>query len=305
MTILTAGSKNKGKGNYKNLDFTYICINKINHMKFSKFILTLGIATSTLNMFGWGQKGHDVTVFIAENHLTPDSYEKITELLDGKSMVYWANWLDNASHTPEYAYSKTWHYKNIDDGIKYEEAPLHPDGDIIRAIYDQVEILQNPVTSKEDKQLALKILVHVMGDLHQPMHMGHASDLGGNRWTVNYFGRDSNLHSVWDSSVPESAHKWTYTEWNNQINRPSAEEIVTILENGTPEKWGKETFEICKEVYAKTPQGTKISYDYVSEWTPVVENQFLKGGIRLADVLNSIFDADYTPQNKFISSQAN
>ena len=260
----------------------------------------LCLAFSSISAFGWGQKGHDVTVYIAENHLTPTAYAAISELLDGKSMVYWANWLDNASHTPEYAYSKTWHYKNIDDGMNYEEAPLHPDGDIVRAIYEQVDIIKNPGTSKEDKQLGLKILVHLMGDLHQPMHMGHASDLGGNRWNVSYFGRESNLHSVWDSSVPESAHKWTYSEWNDQINRSTPAETALILLEGKPEKWGQETFEICKDIYAKTPQGTKISYDYVSEWTPVVENQFLKGGLRLADVLNSIFDEEYKPVNVFV-----
>ena len=266
-------------------------------MKLNRTILTFCLSIGSLSAFGWGQKGHDVTVFIAENHLTPTAYENITDLLDGKSMVYWANWMDNASHTPEYAYSKTWHYKNIDDGYDYEEAPLHPDGDIVRAIRDQIAILQNPDTSREEKQLALKILVHVMGDLHQPMHMGHASDLGGNRWNVKYFGRDSNLHSVWDSSIPESAHKWTYTEWNNQINRPTQDEIDFILEDGTPEKWGEETFQVCRLVYANTPEGTNISYDYISDWTPIVEQQFLKGGIRLADILNSIFDPDYTGKN--------
>ena len=272
-------------------------------MKITKAILSIGMAITGLSAFAWGQKGHDVTVYIAENNLTPTSYAKITDLLDGKSMVYWANWLDNASHTPEYAYSKTWHYKNIDAGIDYDDAPLHPDGDIVRAIYQQVEILKNPGVSKEEHQLALKILVHLMGDLHQPMHIGHASDLGGNKWIVNYFGRDSNLHSVWDSSVPEAAHKWTYTEWNNQINRATPEETALILESGSPEKWGKETFAICQEVYNKTPEGTKISYDYIGEWTPVVENQLLKGGLRLADVLNSIFDPEYQGVNTFVNIQ--
>lgn len=269
-------------------------------MKINKTLFTFLLSLGSLSAFGWGQKGHDVTVFIAENNLTPATLEKVTELLDGKSMVYWANWLDNASHTPEYAYSKTWHYKNIDDGFEYVEAPLHKDGDIVRAIHKQVEILKNPQASKEDQQLALKILVHLMGDIHQPMHMGHASDLGGNRWPVKYFGRDSNLHSVWDSSVPESAHKWTYTEWNNQINRATPEQKLEILADGTPEKWGEETFDICKSVYILTPQGTDISYDYISLWTPVVEDQLLKGGLRLADVLNSIYDPDYQEVNTFV-----
>ena len=281
---------------------------KFEHQKFKimkkiKTFLTIGLALGSLSAFGWGQKGHDVTVYIAENNLTPKALEKITELLDGKSMVYWANWLDNASHTPEYAYSKTWHYKNIDSGVEFEEAPLHPDGDIIRAIYAQIPVLQNEEASKEEQQLAMKILIHLMGDIHQPMHMGHASDLGGNRWIVNYFGRDNNLHSVWDSSVPESAHKWTYTEWNNQINRATQQEKDEILANGTPELWGEETYDICKAVYALTPEGTKISYDYVSQWAPVVENQFLKGGLRLADLLNSIYDPDYIGQNKVVKKQ--
>lgn len=270
-------------------------------MRLNKSILTVALALGSLSAFGWGQKGHDVTAYIAENHLTPTTLEAVTELLDGKSIVYWANWLDNASHTPEYAYSKTWHYKNIDDDIDFEKAPLHKDGDVVRAIYKQVEVLQNPNSSRDDQQLALKILVHLMGDLHQPMHLGHASDLGGNRWTVNYFGRDNNLHSVWDSSIPESAHKWTYTEWNNQINRATPEEESLILFEGNPENWGKETFDICKSVYAQTPQGTKISYDYVANWTPIIEAQFLKGGLRLADVLNSIFDSSYQQANTFVN----
>ena len=262
-----------------------------------KHIGLMSLGFISLQAFGWGQKGHDTTAFIAENHLTPITAATVEEILDGKSIVYYANWLDNASHTPEYAYSKTWHYKNIDDGVAFEEAPLHEDGDVVRAVYGQIDVLRDPESSKEDKQLALKILVHVMGDMHQPMHMGHASDLGGNRWTVNYFGRDNNLHSVWDSSVPESAHKWTYTEWQNQIDRANEEETNSILAEGSPEKWAMETFMICKDVYDKTPEGTKISYDYVAEWTPVVEQQFLKGGLRLADLLNSIFDPYYTPHN--------
>ena len=266
------------------------------------FCASVLLAITTISAYPWGQKGHDTTAFIAENHLTEKTKKEISNLLDGKSIVYYANWLDNASHTPEYAYTKTWHYKNIDDGVEYEEAPLLETGDVVRAIYEQTDILQNPDASKEEKQLALKILVHVMGDLHQPMHMGHASDLGGNRWTVNYFGRDTNLHSIWDSTVPEAAHKWTYTEWQNQIDRASDEEETFIIADGNPDKWGKETFEICRSVYLLTPPDTNISYDYVAMWTPTIEEQFLRGGLRLADVLNSIFDPAYNAQNTFVKS---
>ncbi len=250
--------------------------------------------------FGWGQKGHDTVAFIAENHLTPTAKAAVDSLLDGKSIVYWANWLDNASHTPEYAYSKTWHYKNIDADMTFEEAPEIKEGNIVQAIEEQVAVLADPAADREKKQLALKMVVHLVGDIHQPMHMGHASDRGGNSWHVKYFNRDNNLHSVWDSSLPESAHKWSYTEWQQQIDRVLPEEEYGILLGGTPASWGKETFEICSEIYDKTPQDTNISYDYIAEWTPTIERQFLKGGLRLADVLNDIFDPQYVGVNGFV-----
>lgn len=256
------------------------------------------LSFTSLFAYGWGQKGHDVTAYIAETHLTPISKAVINELLDGKSIVYYSNWLDNASHTSDYAYTKTWHYKNIDGDQTFEEARLLDTGDVVSAIYDQLAILKDSYSSKEERQLALKIIVHLLGDIHQPMHLGHASDLGGNKHRIKYFGKDNNLHSVWDSSIPESAHKWNYTEWQQQIDRLSDDKENEIVYNGTPEKWAKETHLIAKEIYNKTPVDTNISYDYIAEWTPVVEEQFLKGGLRLADLLNSVFDPYYYSKNK-------
>lgn len=170
-------------------------------------LISILMSMAAVSVFGWGQKGHDVTACIAEKHLTPAAKTAVDSLLEGKSMIYWSNWLDNASHTKPYAYTKTWHYKNIDEGERYEEAQANPAGDAVTAIKAQIETLSGGKASFEDSQLAMKILVHVVGDLHQPLHMGHATDLGGNRVRVKYFGRDNNLHSVWDSSIPESAHK--------------------------------------------------------------------------------------------------
>lgn len=238
--------------------------------------------------YAWGQKGHDVTCAIAQKHLTKKARKQISEILDGKSIVYWANWMDNASHTPEYKYTSTWHYKNVDADETYESAALNENGDVVRAINAQIEALKSGELSKEEQATALKFLVHLMGDLHCPMHLGHKSDIGGNRWQVRYFGDGRNLHSVWDSGVIESAHKWTYSEWVEQIDTYSKKENSSITE-GTPETWGKETYEIAKKIYEETPVGSKLSYDYVSRWTETVETQLLRAGLRLAAVLNNIF----------------
>ena len=246
----------------------------------------------SLAAFGWGQKGHDTVIYIAENHLTDATKAAVDSLCDGKSPVYWANWLDNASHTPEYAYTKTWHYKNVDADRTYDDMPANPAGDAIGAIKQQIEILSNPATTKPEAQLALKILIHVVGDMHQPMHMGHATDLGGNRTKVKFFGRDTNLHSIWDSNLVESAHKWSYTEWQQQLDRLSPEEEVLVVQ-GTVDDWGRETIEITRDVYNFFQPGLNVSYDQVAYWAPTIEQQLLRGGLRLAHVLNTIYDPSY------------
>lgn len=257
-----------------------------------RILLNIIMLTSVLSAMPWSQKGHDVVANIAQRHLTPATAAAVDSLLDGKSMVYWANWLDNASHTPDYAYTKTWHYKNVDEGVRYEEAQANPSGDAVTAVKQQIELLSNPSTPGADPTLALKILIHVTGDMHQPIHMGHATDLGGNRVKVKYFGRDTNLHSVWDGSLVESAHKWSYTEWSDQIDRVSKEQEAAIVD-GSIDDWAKQTLVLATQVYRSTPEGTNLSYDQVAAATPVIEQQLLNGGLRLAHLLNLIFDPDY------------
>ena len=132
------------------------------------------------------------------------------------------------------------------------------------------------------------MLIHLVGDMHCPMHLGRLSDLGGNRRPVRFFNRETNLHSVWDTNLPEAAHNWSYTEWKEQIDRLTDEEKAGITA-GEPADWAKETHETCKEIYASSPEGTKIEYDYIFKYTPVIEKQFLRGGHRLARLLNEIY----------------
>lgn len=253
--------------------------------RFWLFVLCAGSLQTAL---GWGQKGHDVTAYIAECNLTPEAAQEIDRVLDGHSPVYYANWLDSASHTPEYAYTRTWHYANIDEGYTYDTMPKEPAGDVVTAVNDLVAELKSKELSAEKEAEALKMLIHLVGDMHCPMHLGRLSDLGGNRRPVRFFNRETNLHSVWDTNLPEAAHNWSYTEWKEQIDRLTDEEKAGITA-GEPADWAKETHEICKEIYASSPEGTKIEYDYIFKYTPVIEKQFLRGGHRLARLLNEIY----------------
>lgn len=254
-----------------------------------KIILTLlAAAFIVADCLAWGQVGHDTTCSIAEQHLSKKAKKQITKVLDGKSIVYWSNWLDNACHHPEYAYASTWHYKNIAEGQNYEDVPPFEKGDIITALNEQIGRLKSHNLTKEEEALAIKMVIHFMGDLHQPMHFGQLVDLGGNKRKVKFFGQDTNLHHVWDEELVEKGHKWTYDEWTYQLDRLSKNEVKQIC-MGEIDDWGHETFLITKKVYETAPEGTKISYDYIAEWTPVVEQQLIRGGVRLAYILNEIY----------------
>lgn len=274
-----------------------------------QLFVTIAAFTVAMSSMAWGQKGHDTTCAIAQQHLTPAAAQRIAQIFDGKSIVYWSNWFDNAVHTPEYEYAKTWHYKNIDADQQYADVPPFETGDVVSALTELRQRLeafegtanvacdaasltaQHPI----DEATALKMFVHLMGDLHQPMHMGRATDLGGNRVTVKYFGREANLHGIWDTNLVESAHAWSHSEWVEEIDRPAAcspeenearrQEVVA----GDFNTWGEETYALARAVYDDTPQDTRVSYDYVAKWTPVIEQQFLRGGLRLAQQLNEIF----------------
>lgn len=250
-------------------------------------ILFAGVLLSG-SAFGWGQKGHDLTAYIAECHLTPKAAKQVDRVLNGHSPVYYANWLDIASHTPEYLYTRTWHYLNIDEGKTLETMQRNPDGDVLTAVTMLYEKLRKGGLTPEEETLSLKMLIHLVGDMHCPMHTGRLSDLGGNKRPVKMFGRPTSLHSAWDTAIVESAHKWSYTEWQTQIDRLNKKQAAEI-QAGEPQDWLLETHEICKEIYESSPEGTNISYDYVDKYTPVIEQQFLRGGYRLARLLNEIY----------------
>lgn len=251
------------------------------------FFLTCCLWT-VFQAFGWGQKGHDVTAYIAECHLTPEAAERIDKLLGGRSLVYYANWMDIASYTPQYAYTRTWHYLNIDEGETYESMEKHPDGDILTAVTLLVDKLRGGGLEATEEAAALKMLVHLLGDMHCPLHTGRRTDTGGNLVPVKVFGTETNLHSAWDTAIPEAAHRWSYSEWQREIDRLSDDEAVLIVA-GEPRDWIGETHALCCEVYRTTPAGTEISYDYIDRATPVIERQLLKGGYRLARLLNEIY----------------
>ena len=236
----------------------------------------------------WGQNGHRATGEIAESHLTKKARKQIENILNGKSLALVSTYADEIKSDSRFKEFGPWHYVNLPSGeTKYTEQNAAPEGDLLKAIRKSVAILKDKSTSAEDREFYLKMLVHFIGDLHQPLHAGRGEDKGGNDIQVRWFNDGTNLHSVWDSKMIES-YDMSYTELAANTEDLSEAEKKKIA-SGSFEEWMYESKALALKIYDSVEVGEKLSYRYMYDWFPVVREQLQKGGIRLAKVLNDIY----------------
>jgi len=131
------------------------------------------------------------------------------------------------------------------------------------------------------------MLIHLIGDLHQPLHVGRLEDRGGNDIQVQWFDNGSNLHRVWDSNMINQ-YGMSYSELAESLPRISKKQEKAI-QSGTLLEWVEESQEIANKIYESVDVGEKLRYRYNYLWWETLEKQLQKGGLRLAQVLNSIF----------------
>jgi hypothetical protein len=244
--------------------------------------------SSTEETVFWGPTGHRTTGEIAERHLTNKAKRKIDKLLKGQSLAFVSTFGDEIKSDRKYNEFYSWHYVNMNLDEKYADAEKNPKGDLVTGINKCIQVLKDENSSEEDKVFYLKLLVHFVGDLHQPMHIGQKDDKGGNTVQVQWFGRGTNLHSVWDTKMIEEWNM-SYLELADNANDLSKKEIKAI-EKGTVVEWVDEVHEITKDVYKSVKVGENLKYRYSYDHLGTVRTQLQKGGIRLAKVLNDIFD---------------
>ena len=251
--------------------------------------------------FFWGQTGHRVVGEIAYLNLTNKARRNIEKLLKGEGLAIISTFADDMKSDRKYDKYRTWHYINFKDGETYENSEKNPKGDLITGIKKCKEVISDPNASDEDKVFYIKLLVHLIGDLHQPMHIGRAEDRGGNSIKLKWFFDDypSSLHSVWDSKMIDQ-FGMSYSELSKNLNNYSKKQVAAIQE-GTVLDWVNETRVITTKTYNSvatkkpTPRGTKLkdleqlSYPYMYHNFQTVKTQLRKGGLRLAKVLNDLF----------------
>lgn len=255
------------------------------------FLLITALVFSSLSFASegdWGRTGHRATGQVAQEHLSKKAKQKINELLNGQSLAFVSTYGDDIKSDPQYRKYGPWHYVNLEPGqTEYSKESANPAGDLVQGIKTSMAVLKDPKASKEEKAFYLKLLVHFMGDLHQPLHTGRGEDKGGNDIQVRWFGQGSNLHRVWDSEMIND-FQMSFTELAESTDDLTLKEVKKIKE-GSLLDWMYESKELSKKVYDSVEIGEKLGYEYMYEWFPVAHDQIQKGGIRLAKVLNDIF----------------
>ena len=258
---------------------------KILRLLFILPLLVVFVGFTTIDV--WGPTGHRATGKIAENHLTNKAKRKTDKLLQGESLAFVSTYADEIKSDKKYNEFYSWHYINMPLDGDYETAEKNPKGDLVTGINHCVRVLKDENSSTVDKRFYLKMLVHLVGDLHQPMHIGQKEDKGGNSIQVQWFKRGTNLHRVWDENMIEE-WKMSYLELANNTKDLSKEQIKAI-QKGNVVDWVKDTHQITKKVYGSVEVGEDLRYRYSYDYFPVVREQLQKGGIRLAKILNEIF----------------
>jgi hypothetical protein len=239
----------------------------------------------SLTAFSWGPTGHRATGWIAQKYLSKKARLAIDRILKGQSLAMASTWMDEVRSDSVYDYMVDWHWVTIPFGQTYEQSEKNPKGDIIQVIEQTIADLKLKKLSEQEQAQRIKILIHLIGDLHQPLHVGGKNDKGGNDVKVMWFRVDSNLHRVWDSDMIDDT-RLSYTELAESLDRPNADQIKTFQKSGVRD-WAAESQRYEKQVY--DIGNGKLGYKYSYQYLPIVRERLLQAGIRLAGILNSIY----------------
>lgn len=234
----------------------------------------------------WGKTGHRVVGEVAASYITPATEKEINLVLGHQSLAIASTWMDQIKSDSTYDYTHDWHWVTIPSGMTYEETEKNPNGDLIQTIQTLVKDLKKGELSPKEEEKKLKMLIHLVGDIHQPLHVGTGEDMGGNDTRVEWFYEPSNLHRVWDSEMVDDT-QLSYTEFAHAINHPSAQQIRNWQESNVID-WAKEAMELRDQVY-DVPDDRQLSYEYQYKNSKLLNRQLLKGGVRLGGLLNEIY----------------
>jgi len=251
-------------------------------MKSNKFFILLFFSFQIV--FGWDKTGHRIVAQIASEYLTKNAKLQIRKLIGHEDLSRISNWADEIKSDPNWSHSFDWHYCTVPNGERYITGQHK--GLAVEKSKEFISTLKNTSSTKTEKTIALKFLVHLIGDLHQPLHVGNGTDRGGNDYKVTWFGEETNLHRVWDSHLIE-LQKLSYKEYSDyllldidygDIRKLQADSLMAIV-------YESQVFR--EQCYKISNKNLRWEYFYINK--DLLEKRLLEGGMRLSGILNRVY----------------
>jgi hypothetical protein len=240
----------------------------------------------------WGLLGHRIIGQIADSYLAPKTKTEIIKILGFENIAMASNWPDFVKSDPAYKYLSLWHYVNFESGLSYEKMDAFLKADTTTNAYTKINFLTAELKNSkllpiETKQMYVRLLIHIIGDVHQPLHLGKTEDRGGNAIKLKWFSAEVNLHQVWDEKLI-SYQELSYTEYANAINFTTLAQRKT-WQKQTLSQWMFDTYQLTEKVYAETVPDSRLDFLYNFKFIAPLNDQLLKAGVHLAGVLNEVF----------------
>lgn len=265
-----------------------------------KFLLALSLFTllcTPASVFAWGREGHQMVAQLAYQLLSSSAKEKLKALLGNTSIEDASTWMDEqrGGNNP-YKYLTTTHYINIEKGGKIDPFQKGNIFTELNTVISELEKGNNPAEIK----LNLMILIHLLGDVHQPLHDGYGNDKGGNSIRLSFEGRNTNLHSVWDGAIINRENITTQALLKNYSQLPPAK-IKALKESG-PADWIYEARTYLPQIYDFS--NGNLDETYSKKAASIIEEQLLKAGIRLSAILEKVLANTKAPVTAAVQSNA-
>jgi nuclease S1 len=266
---------------------------KMQHRTWAMAVMALTAMTLTTELsWSWGRIGHRVSSRMAEVRLTPAALAAVHRLLEpGEGLADVCMWADEQRQVPE---SGPWHHVNVPiSEPRYDPRYCPPTGCVVSKIEDFKHILMARNSTREQRQQALRFLIHFIQDLHQPLHVGDTGSRGGNMIQVRFLDIGSNLHEVWDSKILER-HSQNEQVWLWELDGLAKPRMVAEWAEGSVDDWATESLTEAKLAYripgggALLKSGAKLGDDYCLFALPIIQRRLAQSGIRVAVTLNSI-----------------
>jgi hypothetical protein len=244
-------------------------------------------------LLAWGPMGHRLVAQLAWDGLTPRARHEVTRLLDGESLADAALWADRIRQ--DRRDTSPLHFVNIPAGAPAYDPDRYcrQDRCVIGAVEKYRQVLADSAAPRADRREALRFLLHFVGDLHQPLHVGDKGDRGGNGLSVTWRGKSENLHALWDSGLLEawapSEGGYLKTLRKNVQRMPAAQRAGVAA--GSVVGWAMEGNALAANVAYQARPGESLGSAYLRAAGPVLDLAIARAGLRLARMLNEALDA--------------